>query len=80
MQHEIPAQCLILRADQLPHPALDRAIAEHEAIVTALKKRDAAAAATAMESHLDAVMAELVDVADRNPDAVALPAGNIAAA
>jgi DNA-binding GntR family transcriptional regulator len=54
--------------------------AEHEAIVAALKKRDAIAAAAAMEDHLDAVMAELVDVADRNPDAVALPASNTAAA
>ena len=53
---------------------------EHEAIVTALKKRDAAAAAAAMEGHLDAVMSELVDFAERNPDAVALPAGDTAAA
>src|SRR5438477_1862652 len=34
---------------------------EHEAIVAALKKRDPEAATAAMESHLDAVMAELVD-------------------
>ena len=53
---------------------------EHEAIVTALKRRDAAAAAAAMENHLDAVMTELVDFAERNPDAVALPAGDTAAA
>jgi DNA-binding GntR family transcriptional regulator len=53
---------------------------EHKAIVAALKKRDPDAAVTAMESHLDAVMAELLDVADRNPDAVALPASEIAAA
>jgi DNA-binding GntR family transcriptional regulator len=53
---------------------------EHKAIVAALKKRDAGAAVTAMESHLDAVMAELLDVADRNPEAVALPASEIAAA
>ena len=33
-----------------------------------------------MEAHLDAVMAELLDFADRNPDAVALPLGAIAAA
>ena len=54
--------------------------AEHEAIVAALKKRDPDVAVTAMESHLDAVMAELVDVAERNPEAVALPATNTAAA
>src|SRR3954468_12599445 len=54
--------------------------AEHKAIVAALKKRDPDAAVTAMESHLNAVMAELLDVADRNPDAVALPASEIAAA
>jgi DNA-binding GntR family transcriptional regulator len=54
--------------------------AEHRAIVGALKKRDPDAAAIAMEDHLDAVMTELLGVADRNPEAVALPASNIAAA
>jgi DNA-binding GntR family transcriptional regulator len=53
---------------------------EHKAIVAALKKRDPDAAAAAMEAHLDAVMAELLDVADRNPDAIAVPAGAPAAA
>jgi DNA-binding GntR family transcriptional regulator len=53
---------------------------EHKGIVAALKTRDADAAVSAMESHLDAVMAELLDVADRNPEAVALPASEIAAA
>jgi DNA-binding GntR family transcriptional regulator len=53
---------------------------EHEAIVTAVKKRDPDAAAAAMERHLDAVMAELLNVAERNPDAIAVPAGVIAAA
>jgi len=53
---------------------------EHKAIVAALKKRDADAAASAMERHLDAVMAELLDVAERNPDAIAVPAGATAAA
>jgi DNA-binding GntR family transcriptional regulator len=53
---------------------------EHRAIVTALKKRDAEAAAAAMEAHLDAVMTELIGVAERNPDAIALPAGATAAA
>jgi len=45
---------------------------EHQAIVAALKRRDAAAAVTAMERHLDAVMTELVDFADKNPHAVTL--------
>jgi DNA-binding GntR family transcriptional regulator len=54
--------------------------AEHKAIVTAFRQRDPDAAAAAMENHLDAVMAELVEVADRNPEAVALPAGDTAAA
>src|SRR5436305_5392220 len=53
---------------------------EHKAIVAALKKREPDAATAAMESHLKAVMAELLDVADRNPEAVALPASEIAAA
>lgn len=44
---------------------------EHEAIVGALKRHDTPAAVRAMETHLDAVMAELVDFAGRNPDAVA---------
>jgi len=43
---------------------------EHQAIVSALKRHDAQAAADAMERHLDAVMTELVDFAERNPDAV----------
>src|SRR4051794_3277228 len=53
---------------------------EHKAIVAAVKKRDPDAAVSAMEGHLDAVMAELVDFAERNPDAVALPARDTAAA
>lgn len=47
--------------------------AEHQAILAAMKRRDPAAAVQAMESHLDAVMNELVDVAGRHPDAVAQP-------
>ena len=43
---------------------------EHQAIVAALKRRDADAAALAMEHHLDAVMTELLDFTERNPDAV----------
>ena len=54
--------------------------AEHRAIVTALKRRDAPAAVIAMEAHLDAVMTELIDFAGRNPDAVAIPARDTAAA
>jgi GntR family transcriptional regulator, rspAB operon transcriptional repressor len=53
---------------------------EHRAIVVALKKRDPDAAAAAMERHLDAVMAELLDVAERNPDAIVVPARDTAAA
>jgi DNA-binding GntR family transcriptional regulator len=52
---------------------------EHEAIVSALKHCDADAAAAAMERHLDAVMTELVDFAERNPDAVAVPRETAAA-
>jgi GntR family transcriptional regulator, rspAB operon transcriptional repressor len=55
-------------------------LAEHRAIVAALKKRDADASVRAMEVHLEAVMTELVDFAGRNPDAVAVPPGAIAAA
>jgi GntR family transcriptional regulator, rspAB operon transcriptional repressor len=54
--------------------------AEHQAILAAMKRRDPVAAVQAMESHLDAVMNELVDFAGRNPDAVAQPAGATAAA
>jgi DNA-binding GntR family transcriptional regulator len=54
--------------------------AEHQAILAAMKRRDPAAAVLAMESHLDAVMNELEDFAGRNPDAVAQPAGETAAA
>jgi DNA-binding GntR family transcriptional regulator len=53
---------------------------EHQAILAAMKRRDPAAAVQAMEGHLDAVMNELEDFAGRNPDAVAQPAGEIAAA
>ncbi|TMJ04790.1 MAG: GntR family transcriptional regulator [Alphaproteobacteria bacterium] len=53
---------------------------EHKAIVAALKKRDAEAAGDAMAGHLDAVMTELVGFAERNPDAVTLPARDTAAA
>lgn len=54
--------------------------AEHQAIIAALKRRDARAAVAAMDAHLDAVMAELIEFAGRNPDAVSLPARDTAAA
>jgi DNA-binding GntR family transcriptional regulator len=44
---------------------------EHEAIIVAVKRRDADAAVRAMQAHLDAVMTELVEFAGRHPDAVA---------
>jgi GntR family transcriptional regulator, rspAB operon transcriptional repressor len=53
---------------------------EHKTVVAALTKRDPEAAVSAMARHLDAVMTELVDFAERNPDAVALPARDPAAA
>ena len=53
---------------------------EHKAIVAALKQHDPEAAAGAMEAHLDAVMTELIDFGERNPDAVALPVRDTAAA
>ena len=55
-------------------------LAEHKTIVAALKKRDGDSAAHAMKSHLDAVMTELLGFSERNPDAVALPVRNPAAA
>lgn len=53
---------------------------EHRTIVAALKRHDSDETVRAMERHLDAVMSELVDFAGRNPDAVALPAREPAAA
>jgi GntR family transcriptional regulator, rspAB operon transcriptional repressor len=44
--------------------------AEHQAIVAALVAHDADTAAGAMEHHLDAVMAELIDFAADHPEAV----------
>ena len=52
---------------------------EHAALVAALKRHDADAAVSAMEHHLDAVMAELLDFAGRNPEAVAEPRETAAA-
>jgi DNA-binding GntR family transcriptional regulator len=54
--------------------------AEHRTIVAALKARDAAAAGLAMERHLDVVMAELVEFAAANPDAVNSGVGRTIAA
>lgn len=42
-------------------------VKEHERIVTALERRDGAAAALAMGDHLDQVMAELMSFARREP-------------
>jgi DNA-binding GntR family transcriptional regulator len=42
-------------------------LSEHEAIVTALRNRDATAAGRAMEAHLDAVVTELLAFARDNP-------------
>jgi DNA-binding GntR family transcriptional regulator len=52
---------------------------EHQAIIVALKRRDADGAVVAMERHLDAVMTELLDFAERNPDAVTVPRETAAA-
>lgn len=52
---------------------------EHQAIISALKRHDADAAAHAMERHLAAVMTELIDFAERNPDAVTVPRETAAA-
>src|SRR5262245_61994493 len=54
--------------------------AEHQAIVAALKARDAVAAGAAMERHLDVVMAELVEFAAAHPDAVNAGTGRVVAA
>ena len=53
--------------------------AEHQAIVTALLEGNAPAAGRAMESHLDAVMSELMTASAAYPDAFDRPAGEIAA-
>lgn len=55
-------------------------LTEHRELVAALKTRDPEAAAAAMERHLDAVLAELMDFAERNPDAIARSADETAAA
>ena len=54
-------------------------LSEHEAIVVAVKRHDAEAAARSMEAHLDAVMTELIDFAERHPDAVNEPRETAAA-
>ena len=53
---------------------------EHRAIVAALARRDGEAAGSAMEAHLDGVMADLMVFADRHADAVETPARDHAAA
>jgi DNA-binding GntR family transcriptional regulator len=47
---------------------LELTLAEHEAVVTALEKRDGEAAASAMHRHLDAVLAELESFARDRPE------------
>jgi len=54
--------------------------AEHLKIAAAMRHRDAAAAGRAMEAHLDAVMAELVDFAAAHPDAITADERDTAAA
>lgn len=54
--------------------------AEHQQIAAALRDRDAASAGRAMEAHLDAVMAELVDFAADHPEAIAGEGRDTAAA
>jgi DNA-binding GntR family transcriptional regulator len=53
---------------------------EHRAIVAALARRDGEAAGSAMEAHLDGVMADLMVFADRHADAFETPARDHAAA
>lgn len=47
---------------------LELTLSEHEAVVTALEKRDGEAAASAMHRHLDAVLAELEFFAQDRPE------------
>jgi DNA-binding GntR family transcriptional regulator len=54
--------------------------AEHQAIVAALAAHDPAAAARAMEHHLDVVMSELVEFAASHPEAVETGIGRTIAA
>ena len=54
---------------QLRHPdSMTRLIAEHEAIITAIDARNAEAAATAMRSHLNGILADLPQIEADNPD------------
>jgi DNA-binding GntR family transcriptional regulator len=55
-------------------------VAEHEAIVAALRARNPAMAAAAMENHLDAVMEELAAFSARHPDAFEMRNGKTEAA
>ncbi len=47
---------------------LEHTLAEHQRIVEALERRDAAAAGIAMVAHLDAVMSELEVLARDHPE------------
>ena len=54
---------------QLRHPdSMKKLIAEHEAIITAIDARDADAAAAAMRSHLNGILADLPQIEADNPD------------
>ena len=53
----------------LPQPhRMERALAEHEAIVEAIAGRDDAAAAAAMDRHLDGLRTSLAPIRELNPD------------
>jgi DNA-binding GntR family transcriptional regulator len=47
---------------------MKKLIAEHEAIITAIDARDADAAAAAMRSHLNGILADLPQIEADNPD------------
>lgn len=53
----------------LPQPnRMERALAEHEAIVDAISRRDDVAAVEAMERHLDGLRISLAPIRELNPD------------
>lgn len=53
----------------LPQPhRMEHALAEHEAIIDAIARHDATAAATAMNRHLDGLRVSLAPIRELNPD------------
>lgn len=69
MVAQIKVQLDRYRRLTLPQPhRMEQALAEHEAIVDAIAGRDAAAAATAMQRHLDGLRVSLKPIRDLNPD------------